>query len=134
MKKFVVPPIDALSDRFGFDRPAFFATFPALAPTVAELDAALLCLPPHPAINRFLVSFCRLFDKTVASDKNTMVAYGDIGTIISRMCSAGHLVTIGKRTYTLRSLYCAAIAETGHMKRVFRQKVATMYARHYALN
>jgi len=119
---------------FNFEKPRFFATFPMLAPAVAELDAALASIPCRRAISLFLLAFCRLFENGVGSDDDRPIATGSIGKTLFRMRSAGHCITIGKRTRLLRNLYRDAVKECGELAPVFKQLVATMYARRYQLN
>ena len=134
MKESNNPVEDDWGKIFDLEKPRFFATFPMLAPAVAELDAALASIPHRPAINLFLISFCRLFENEVGSDDDRPIAIGLIGKILFRMRSAGHCIKIGERTRLLRNLYRDAVKECGELAPVFKQLVATMYARRYQLN
>ena len=118
----------------GFDRHLFLNKFPMLAPAIATIIDSLYGVKKHDAIDLFLLSFCRLFERGVSEDRDEIVSYLMTAKIINRMLEAGHTITIGKNSRSLATLFHAATREAGDMAPVFRQAVASMYARRYAVN
>ncbi len=118
----------------GFDRRLFLQKYPMLAPAIDELNAGLYGIRKRDALDLFLLSFCRLFEKEVSEDRDEAVPYAMTAKIINRMLETGHTVMIDKTPRSLAVLFHAAAREAGAMAPILRQAVATMYARRYAVN
>jgi hypothetical protein len=135
LKRIQIPQNDIAVRVLGENGERFFAAFPILAPAMFELDNTLAPLGPRPAINLFLLSFCRLFECQVTAKPAKPLAPGAVGATIGKMCSSGYRVKVGKQSRSLGSLFRFALKETrGDFVHYFKRAIANLYARRYYLN